>query len=374
MNGKVGQMIAEAAHEAIGYDVLVTDGHGSVIASSDLRRVGSMHEPSIQALSTGLPVDTTKDEATAQKVRPGYTSPITVGGTTVGTISIAGPPQKVRRYGMLVRKQAEIMLQEQALIEIDMRREQAVRDLAEAIVEGDGSPESAEATSLRAAALGFASEKWRAAALVEIGATRTGGTAGSIAKRLHALLGKNFLVSAMPDSTVIIFMPLKKNERPLSICEKIVSDLDASGTLYRIGVGPASENPTDIPRSARLARAALDAGSSAHIGEKIFDASDLRLEILLHSLPRKSKREYCESVLKKIEEADRHGELVASFTAWFENGFSLSQTAQILSVHRNTLQYRLKRIKESSGLDPWHSRDAFTLWAALLLKTTTRGM
>ena len=44
-------------------------------------------------------------------------------------------------------------------------------------------------------------------------------------------------------------------------------------------------------------------------------------------------------------------EYVSTIVAYFENGFNIHDTAEALHIHRNTLSYRLKRIKHLSGID-----------------------
>ena len=135
MQAKTAQSIAESASEIIGYGVLVTDENGLIIGCNDVKRVGTPHNPSLEVLRTTRSVSTSKEEAACMKgVKPGYTCPIKMLDDVVGTISIAGPSDKVNRYGLLVQKQAEIMLREQNIWEMKLRREQAVRDLAQSVL------------------------------------------------------------------------------------------------------------------------------------------------------------------------------------------------------------------------------------------------
>ena len=76
--------------------------------------------------------------------------------------------------------------------------------------------------------------------------------------------------------------------------------------------------------------------------------------------------QHIEQTLHNVNKID--DELSNTFLAWCRNPFSAGKVAQELSIHRNTLQYRLKKIKESWGLDPWNFHDCFTLWSALILK------
>ena len=45
------------------------------------------------------------------------------------------------------------------------------------------------------------------------------------------------------------------------------------------------------------------------------------------------------------------GELLRTLEAYFDNNGNLSQAAESLYIHRNTLIYRMERIAEISGLD-----------------------
>lgn len=59
--------------------------------------------------------------------------------------------------------------------------------------------------------------------------------------------------------------------------------------------------------------------------------------------------------------------LLATLRAFLAVEGSLEQTAQRLQVHRNTVGYRLNRVRELTGLDPARLTDAFALQAALLM-------
>jgi carbohydrate diacid regulator len=66
-------------------------------------------------------------------------------------------------------------------------------------------------------------------------------------------------------------------------------------------------------------------------------------------------------VLKLSEELRR------SLDAFFENDLNISQTAQSLFIHRNTMIYRLERIAEITGKNPQTFRDAWELQCGLWL-------
>lgn len=67
-------------------------------------------------------------------------------------------------------------------------------------------------------------------------------------------------------------------------------------------------------------------------------------------------------------------DLVATIEAWFDADFSRRRAADILHVHPNTLDYRLKRVGELTGLDPATARGLQLLGAAVTARrVTSRG-
>ncbi|AZI59508.1 PucR family transcriptional regulator [Nakamurella antarctica] len=59
--------------------------------------------------------------------------------------------------------------------------------------------------------------------------------------------------------------------------------------------------------------------------------------------------------------------LTQTLQAYLDHGGALEPAARALFVHPNTMRYRLHRIAETTGRDPWNSRDALALQVALIL-------
>jgi purine catabolism regulator len=59
------------------------------------------------------------------------------------------------------------------------------------------------------------------------------------------------------------------------------------------------------------------------------------------------------------------GELLKTLDSYFAHLGNLRATSEALHVHRNTLLYRLERIKDISGLDLNNAEEHFALWLAL---------
>ena len=67
-----------------------------------------------------------------------------------------------------------------------------------------------------------------------------------------------------------------------------------------------------------------------------------------------------------IESLDQ--ETLFTIQRFFENNLNVSETSRKLFVHRNTLVYRLEKIKKLTGLDLREFEDAIVFKVALMVK------
>ena len=80
----------------------------------------------------------------------------------------------------------------------------------------------------------------------------------------------------------------------------------------------------------------------------------------------------CDMFLKEvfkrgsIESLDH--ETLFTIQRFFENNLNVSETSRKLFVHRNTLVYRLEKIKKITGLDLREFEDAIVFKVALMVK------
>jgi carbohydrate diacid regulator len=382
MHKKTAQSIAESASEIIGYGILVTDENGIIIGCSNYKRVGTLHNPSLDVMSLKQPIPTSKDEAASMVgVKSGYTFPIKIMDSVVGTISIAGPPAKVERYGLLVQKQAEIMLKEQNIFEMKLRKEQAIRDLAQSVLIYDPAEENEANLLLHGRELGFDLERCRIAAILEVDSfsNEQGESQSIILQRIMNFFSNSaHLISSLSNFQFVLFMALRCSQRngemeavAAALCRSLRDILGEAGTNVSVGIGLQAKNLSELSISAHSAKEALRIGKVVS-GPGVHSARFWRLERIMASTSRRRRTNYIRATLSGLEESDPKGYLRKTFLEWCKSPFAIQDVAARLSIHRNTLQYRLKKIKEILGLDPWSFHDSFALWTAMTLEEFER--
>jgi DNA-binding PucR family transcriptional regulator len=151
--------------------------------------------------------------------------------------------------------------------------------------------------------------------------------------------------------------------------ERVRHDVDGAsrGRHCRIGVGGACGRPSEFRRSNREALLALKVqtalGAAAQATE--FDGLGV-FRILAESEELSVVERFIDHWLGALREYDEaHASaLVETLSRYLENGGSHRGAALALSMHRNTLKYRLQRIHEISGFDLADADSRFNLQLA----------
>ncbi len=152
---------------------------------------------------------------------------------------------------------------------------------------------------------------------------------------------------------------------------------ELAGGHCRVAVGELCDRPSALPRSYREAELALRLQTSAAAADRVSRYSALGVFRLLAALPDHGDMQlYVRQWLGPLIDYDarRGTELVATLTAYLEQGGNYAVTSRQLSVHRNTLKYRMQRIRELSGLEPNDPDVRFNLQLAARAWTTLRAL
>ena len=135
-----------------------------------------------------------------------------------------------------------------------------------------------------------------------------------------------------------------------------------------MGIGTAVVGVKDLARSFKEAQIALEVGKVFDTDESIVSYDNLGIARLIYQLPTT----LCETFLKEVFKTGSIDSLdhEPPFTThrFFENNLNVSETSRKLFVPRNTLVYRLEKIKKLTGLDLREFDDAIIFKIALMVK------
>ena len=135
-----------------------------------------------------------------------------------------------------------------------------------------------------------------------------------------------------------------------------------------IGISTVVDNIKDLARAYKEAQVALDVGKVFETEKNIISYENLGIGRLIYQLPTTMCDMFLQEVFKKgnLESLDR--ETLMTIQCFFENNLNVSETSRKLFVHRNTLVYRLEKIRKLTGLDLREFEHAITFKVALMVQ------
>lgn len=130
-----------------------------------------------------------------------------------------------------------------------------------------------------------------------------------------------------------------------------------------VGIGSPSSSPAGLLLSAQEALQVLEVGRRLEGPNSAYRSDILGVLPLVISTSASQKKEHAERLLVDLDDQ----ELSETLESFLEHDLNLTQTAEALKIHRNTVIYRLDKITEKIGKDPRSFTDAVELYLALQL-------
>jgi carbohydrate diacid regulator len=140
-----------------------------------------------------------------------------------------------------------------------------------------------------------------------------------------------------------------------------------TGTSINIGIGRYHPGIWGLARSYQDARAALSLGRRFNGHNQVYCLNRLGMAAFVGIPDEQTKVELATYLLSPLDEEE---ELFDTLGVFFAEDCSPSATASRLTIHRNTLGYRLDKVTSLTGLDPRKFDDAVQIRLALLLRSS----
>jgi len=191
---------------------------------------------------------------------------------------------------------------------------------------------------------------------------RWGGKDSPSLRRLETLvnqnvtkLGLNALVRPR-DNEVVVFCAVADDGRP-NVALKLAEAIHRSaveeypGTPAYGGIGRTAADLQDWKDAYREASQALSMATRLNEKTPLY-FGDLSVYRLLFQLENNEELEaFCREVLGPLMDYEGAGDLLETLDAFCDRLGNLSQTAEKLFIHRNSLLYRMERIQQLAGID-----------------------
>ncbi|MGI8660289.1 MAG: PucR family transcriptional regulator [Thermoleophilaceae bacterium] len=132
------------------------------------------------------------------------------------------------------------------------------------------------------------------------------------------------------------------------------------GRQALVGISSHYSDPADVTRALEEAELVLGvtAAGGGPPGDEIGGGTYRLLFRVLASHPEEVRSFYEDTVAPLVRYDDQYStDLVGTLDSYLGNNCNMNATAQAIHAHRHTVSYRLERVRELAGLDPFTSED-----------------
>jgi carbohydrate diacid regulator len=350
MSNRLFQGVLQQMKETLDRVSGVIDESGAVIACSQLGRIGEIHEGVVPELS-GSPL----------LLRGGWTyKPFGSRSRPDYAVFVEGSDQMAAKYaGILAVSLSSI---KQYYDERYDRGNFIKNVILDNVLPGD--------IYLKARELHLPSEVVRVVLLIRV-LDKTDVSVFDVIQNLFPDRQKDFVIN-ISESDIALVKEIKtgiETKELEKLARSIVDTL--AGEYYThttVGIGTVITGVKDLARSFKEAQVALEVGKVFDTEKSIVSYDNLGIARLIYQLPTTLCEMFLKEVFKKgsIDSLDQ--ETLFTIQRFFENNLNVSETSRKLFVHRNTLVYRIEKIKKLTGLDLREFDHAIIFKVALMVK------
>ncbi len=180
------------------------------------------------------------------------------------------------------------------------------------------------------------------------------------------------LITEVDEKSIILVKALEERETYEDLEDTALSIRDTMNTEamidVRVACGTIVDEISQVSRSFKEARMALNVGKIFYSEQRVHMYSTLGIGRLIYQLPENLCRMFIKEVFTLQQPEDFDEETLSTINMFFANSLNVSETARQLFVHRNTLVYRLEKLSRSTGLDIRSFDDAVTFKIALMVE------
>jgi carbohydrate diacid regulator len=366
LNQEIAQRLVDIIISNLGYNVNIMNDLGVIIASGNKERIGTYHKVAEEVIKKKERIDIDeKDEIEYEGVKKGINMPFYYNNSIAGVIGITGSPKEIENTAEMVRMSFELMLDQQALKErVYFHQSQKTFFINQLLAVTD--EEEWESTKNWGEKLGYDLNIPRVVCLISI-------------KNIDELVSRNplftkekakeYIITRLKSSKlhskqdissyinvdqIIIFKTFNSHENDMRIyikdyVDEIVADLKKLKIDFTCAIGNYHKSLFGYKESYKEAKIMIDYSKE---NNNIIFASDHIFEILFLSINKELIEYYLKPFVDKVSDPSY---MVETIGALINNNMNLVNASKELYVHRNTMIFRMNKLKDKLGINPIHN-------------------
>lgn len=365
LDHQLAQQIVDRTMSIIGNNINVMNQAGIIIASGDQERIGQLHDGALLALKRKDTVEVTLDsKSSLQGVKQGINLLLKHSDDIVGVVGITGEPNVIRNYAELVKMTAEMAIEQAILSEKLQWNKRHREELVQLwLTDQLTQPQLKK----QAHHLNVDIQSARYVIIIKFNHSTAGqDTVRSVIELLENEDRDNLLaVTSLAEIVLLKKRPPSPFYTESDLVQRLGRLLSLSGFAdCKLALGKTFTEVSNIHHSFASSEQVLQFGECHYPEKKYYLFDDFRMAMLLAPVKNHWQQDQLLLPYRQLEKHDRSGQLRATLLALFEHNGNLKSCADSLSIHRNTLRYRLDKIETLTGLSTQHFSGLVELYLA----------
>jgi len=371
IKAELAQHIVDNIMPLVCRNINIMDNSGLIIGSGQKERLNTYHQGAIDVIQSSTEIEIfPEDLERFPGAIPGLNWPIVLGNQIVGVVGVSGHPDLVRNTTKIVKMVTELLLERESLAE-EYRANLQLREQFLQLLIADHYQDNYMQITKIAKLLRFDLTLPRVVAIIPTGSilqaalnqygahdlvtTRTRETITQLLKSSTVIDYKDLFV--FTEDELIILKHFPTSTPVTEFCQwgsdilKII-DCDHRYSGLCIGLGSFTSTASELRESHKEAMFSQKSSTADINVVSIYEFDTLVSYLLsepgaLHSCL--ALRKLKEIIQNKL---DFKYDMPNTVTTLLANNLNVSSTAKALFIHRNTLVFRLEKLKELTGLAP----------------------
>lgn len=348
-------------------DVNIIGLDGIIIASSNKKRENTYHEAArISASSNRNIIITTKNMHMYRGCKCGVNMPITYNNKVIGVVGITGTAEEVIPYGPLIKELVQMIINEIGVETPQKAQKNNEKMYFKEIIQGI-QKEDLESYKTRAKLLEIDMKVSRKMVVFKMCNNYKNNY-----KKIEDLVNKylsslNVLVLNLNNEKIVLLF--NNNIDIKSYINDLISKMKLSKTNnYIFIIGKECKEILEYERAYYQ----IGLVESIEVGnnfKKVIDVNEYSLKLLIKGISSEYRNRYIEDYYYEVFEGKNKAsnEMLKTIKGYFINDMKIGETAKMMYVHRNTIMYRLNKLKKMYGIDITKPYECTKIYLAILI-------
>lgn len=374
---KMAVNIIKELEPIINFDINLIGNDGIIIASTDSDREGTLHSGAVKLVNDDLDQLIIYNDDEYQGCKKGINLPITIDGRRVAIVGITGDPGDAIKYGNIVRKMTEMLIQYDIEHIQTNTRNRSDLLLINDLIHGNFNTYMDDIET-RITQSGLKLEGPFSVAIFKLTGNMSPGIPNdsdiifinTIKESLIKQLAPHHILCAETNDSYIAV-----SNMTCSRFSRVISDLKSNmEKTYDLSIicyiGNERNDYREINRSYNEALILSSYTPSDIPGIYLFNMANL--DIAIDQIPGTTRELIWSSVFKGCSESEID-DFCDFIVCYFEFNGSLVKIADYNYQHKNTVQYKIIKLKKKTSLDIRNYRDMFILYIAAIYYITKKS-